>query len=320
MQEPRSDPARQRGDIEALIVSYNSSQHLPGLLSDLARDDVHVLLHDNASQDASARVAQNFSCVIHVEASAENLGFSRALNRLLQRSTSPYLLVINPDVRLPEGALAQLVRELEEFPATGIAAPVVRHSEGRHRVISAGYAPDLFRVFAHYYGLSRFSKSVPCLRGQYLFEKDSRRDRQVVDWATGACLLLRRELLSEVGMFSEQWFMYAEDIEYCIRTSDRGWQTVLVGGAEVFHEVGASAPTDGRPSTLWLLNLYDFYCSHLSSNRAARVAWGLVVALALGTRGLVRRAIGRPAQRQLDAAALDLLRATVARRGRRDPA
>lgn len=310
--------AKRTSSVQALIVTYNSADFIGDLLQDLKNQQVDCLVYDNNSTDRSVEVALNHLPRSNVIASDRNLGFAAALNHLIDLSTAPSILVMNPDAIFKSGGLQLLEQELAQFPSTGIAAPVVHHAGGTHRVISAGFLPDLRRVACHYSGLSRLSSKIPQFRGQYLLESMSLAPRTDVEWATGACLLIRRQVIVEIGKFSERWFMYAEDIEFCARVRrSSNWHITLVRESEVVHAVGASAPKLGRPSTTWLLNLFDFYRTELSPNPVASFAWAAFVATSLGARVILTRLLGRTVNRQLATAAIDLFQVALRIRGPR---
>ncbi|GGB15099.1 hypothetical protein GCM10011492_00950 [Flexivirga endophytica] len=153
----------------------------------------------------------------------------------------------------------------------------------------AGWAPTLPRMILHMSGISRLARINFSLRGHYLL-RNQVADEMAVDWVTGACLLTRRDAWNSVGGMTTRWFMYAEDLDYCLRLGDAGWRVVLLGSTEAEHAAGlSSAGNDGRIRTEWIVNLAELYDLHFGRARAKRVAWRAVVASGFLARSAIAR-------------------------------
>jgi GT2 family glycosyltransferase len=189
---------------------------------------IHVL--DNASQDGTGdAVRERFP---HVDLIAQPFrdGFGANHNRLLDRSSAPYHLILNDDAIVEPGAIDALVAHLDAHPRSAIAAPAVVFPDGRHQ-------PSSFR----------FPDPAACLRslvtlGQ-LGAEQSGGGR--VDWASGCALLLRRSAIDVTGPFDPGYFMYSEEVDLQRRLADRGFETHVVPHAIVRHHVKTS--TRGIP-------------------------------------------------------------------------
>jgi N-acetylglucosaminyl-diphospho-decaprenol L-rhamnosyltransferase len=186
---------------------------------------------DNGSADGSADMVRSEFPNARVVASERNLGFGGAVNLVARRTTSPWLLVANADVRLEPGAVEALVAALERDTGAGAVAPRLILPDGRtqHSVFAF---PSLW--FAALFALGVAGDRL-CVPGRW----DDRRARRV-PWAVGALLLVRREAFAAVGGFDERHWMYAEDLDLGWRLSQAGWATRYEPRAVVHHESAAS--------------------------------------------------------------------------------
>jgi GT2 family glycosyltransferase len=155
-------------------------------------------------------------------------------------------------------------------------------------------------MFTHATLLSRFSRRIPLLEGLNLLagvHDDRPRD---VEWLTGACLLLRSDALHSVGPLSEQWFMYAEDLELCHRLGGAGWRLVHLPSVQVLHHMAASTHSAHATSTAWAVALHDYYRRDICHGAISGVMWRLVFAAQLVSRSLYYRLRARRAQMSSD--------------------
>lgn len=289
------------GHAEAILVSYNTREQLRDCLASLLKEHPRsIVVVDNNSNDGSAEmVAVEFPTVTLIR-NRENVGFARAVNQALRNARAPMVLLLNPDAIMTPGSLRALANYLLANPAVGAVGPAMRHPDGRLRVLPAGRQPTLWRVFTHISGLSRLSAVSPLFDGWQHLAGVHDRGPLAVEWLTGGCLLLRTQAVREVGLLSERWFLYAEDLELCKRLSDAGWQIVHLPNAEVYHRFGASSPDSGPIGTQWIDALKDFYRMEWSPRPITDLAWRLTFAAGFIARsgGYALRAAQRPGERR----------------------
>jgi N-acetylglucosaminyl-diphospho-decaprenol L-rhamnosyltransferase len=168
-----------------------------------------------------------------------NLGYGRAAN-LGARSAPPRatLLVCNPDIVVRPGALAPLVATLAQEPGVGVVGPRLLNTDGSIYP-SARVFPSMVDAAGHGL-LGLVWPGNPFSRRYRLLDWD-RQDRRVVDWVSGACLLVRREAWDDLGGFDPMYFMYMEDVDLCWRAGRAGWRVVYQPASEVVHAQGISA-------------------------------------------------------------------------------
>lgn len=226
--------------VTAAIVSWNTRELLLRSLRSLANgvdtDAVDAWVVDNGSSDGSPAAASAHAPWAQVVKQEENLGFGAAVNLVAKRTQSEWLLAMNADVALEQGALeAMLAASADE--RVGCVAPRLLLPNGatQHSVYPF---PTVGFTLMFNLGVPRLSHRLAdrlCLEGSW----NPNRAR-VVPWAIGACLLLRREAFDAVGGFDEQHWMYAEDLDLGWRLHEKGWLTRYEPGARVLHESGAA--------------------------------------------------------------------------------
>ncbi|MGQ9672641.1 MAG: glycosyltransferase family 2 protein [Candidatus Aminicenantales bacterium] len=215
-------------ELTVIIVGHNSRVHLERCLASLEREgkskEAEVILVDNHSSDGTqALVKQSFPWVSLIE-NKENVGYARANNQGIQSSRANFILFLNPDTAIPKGALSFLLQELKERPERAAIAPRLVREDGVFQV-SFGRKPDFFGEAIQKLLLN------PYFRLKLRF---SVRPREV-GWLSGACLLVRRSALEEAGFFDENFFLYFEDIDLCVRLRKNGYRLVFDPRVLVLH-------------------------------------------------------------------------------------
>ena len=227
--------------LSIVVVSWNARADLERCLSSLSlappRIDHEIVVVDNASTDgASDMVAERFPLVRLIRAGG-NLGFAKANNVGIRATTGELVLLLNPDTVVEPHALDRLIARLEDRPEVAIAGPRIVDSAGRAE-LSFGSMPSPFtearqKVIAalHDRGFGPVTRWV---------ERVTRRE-QIVDWVSGACLLVRRADAEAVHLLDERYFLYWEDVDFCTAIRDRGRLVLFTPAAQIVHLRGRSA-------------------------------------------------------------------------------
>lgn len=194
---------------------------------------------DNASSDDSVSMLQQEFPWVQVIANAQNLGFTVANNQGLAQSRGRYVLFLNPDTEVHAGALQTLLDYAETHPAVGIVGPQLRYADGSVQSSRRRF-PTLATFFLEATVLQRWWPHNSVLDRYYMLDRPDEAISQV-DWVVGACMLVRRSVLDQVGGFDEGFFMYAEEMDLCRRAVSAGWQVVYLPAAVVTHYEGKSS-------------------------------------------------------------------------------
>jgi N-acetylglucosaminyl-diphospho-decaprenol L-rhamnosyltransferase len=275
--------------VDVVIVSYNSSGYLRQAVQPLvAVRGVRVIVVDNASSDGTADTVSELPIVLIRR--RENGGFAVGCNDGWRAGTAPYVLFLNPDATIDDKSLRTLVATLDEDSSVGAVAPRIEHPDGslawsqrRFPRVGSTFARALFlhRVFP------RAWWSDEIVRDESAYDRGGS-----PEWVSGACVLVRRSALAEVGGWDEQFFLYCEDIDLCRRLRDAGHALRYAPEAVVVHQEGASAPP---PATIPLLaaSRVRYAQKHRFRTYTALVrlgvAFGAVTHMVVCTGGLAAR-------------------------------
>jgi len=201
-----------------------------------------VVVVDNASGDGSAEAVAEW-CEAHPDApvrlvrSADNTGFSGGHNQAFAASTAPFVLLLNSDAELRPGCLAALLAAAEAAPAAGLVAPQLEDADGTVQT-------SCFRFPTAASELIRGANSGPLTAAlrRWDISLPPPPEPGRIQWASFACILLRREMIAAIGPMDEGYFLYFEDIEYALRAHRAGWGIVHAPRARALHHRGGSGP------------------------------------------------------------------------------
>lgn len=228
--------------VDAVVVSYNSRRHLRDCVDPLTRiEGVRAFVIDNASTDDAVATIEDLPVsVIRLE---ENRGFGAGCNAGWRQGESTFVLFLNPDASIDEPSLTRLVEILDTEDGVGLVGPRILESDGslafsqrRFPRLVSTYARALFlhRLF------TRASWADELVRDPAAYEAQAS-----PDWVSGACMLVRRSVLEEIGGFDERFFLYCEDKDLCRRIRAAGYDVRYEPGATIRHRGGSSAPRAG---------------------------------------------------------------------------
>jgi len=230
-------------DLSAVVVTYNSRDHIAECLGSLDRARgalaMETVVVDNASADGTvAAVRAGFPATRVVE-TGDNLGYARAVNRGVRETGGEFVLVLNPDCVVDGGALAALHAWMRAHPRCAIAAPRILNTDGTVEFSARSFPTHLTFLFNRYSLATRLWPRNPWSRRYLLSDWDHASDRPV-DWVSGACMFVRRAAIDQVGGMDEFYFMFNEDVDWCHAMKQAGWSVDFVAGAQVTHHIGAS--------------------------------------------------------------------------------
>ena len=268
-------------DLSIIIVNWNGGSDILECLDSLRvcglLDNGEVLVVDNASEDGSPELVQRaFPQVVLLETGA-NLGFARAANLGWQQARGDYVLFLNPDTHVPAGALEQTLTYLRSHPAVGLTGVKLLNHDSSLQVSCWNFLslPLLF-----FDNLLRLPFIPRPLAGRFIHRLWDHGETREVDWVCGACMLMRRAVLEEVGGFSEDYFMYGEDMDLCYKVRRRGYSVVYYADAAIIHygnRSGAKRWAERREAEIVRAEL-----TFLRKHRG-RFSWLLFRTLAAGT-------------------------------------
>lgn len=249
--------------VVAVYVSWNTAEELAESLRVLLAggDGIEVIVVDNASRDGTVALLGEQFPTVRVIANPDNRGFAAAFNQGWRASPRPFVLQMNPDTVLEPEALCALVACLAAHPAVGAVAPLLVDDTGADTENVRPFPPLTLR---------QPGVRLP-LHGAPAALTDCA-DAVHAHWFMGACGLLRREALEATGGFDEGYFLYAEDIDWCLRARRAGWEIVQLRGVSALHHGNRSAAQ--VPSWTSTARRFDSYFRYLAQNHGRWAARG----------------------------------------------
>ena len=247
------------GNLSVIIVSWNTKALLHNCLRSLFAAEGYIpetIVVDNASTDGSSEmVVREFPQVQLIRNSA-NMGFSAASNQGIHASTRRYVLLLNSDTVVPEGVLEKLTSFIDDHPKAGACGPRLVRPDGTPQPYAFGSNPTPGYLLAR--GLNR--------QLLHRYPHDWATDAiQEVDWVSGACLMVRREVIDQVGLLDEHFFMYFEDNDWCLRIRKAGWKVYYNPKVEIVHLGGQSLAQNPEAQKVYYHSLDYFYRKHYGS-------------------------------------------------------
>ncbi len=236
--------AEQAVTVDVVIVSHNNRDQLRLAAEPLASlPDVHVVVVDNASRDDSVSMLTDLP--VETMELVHNSGFAHGCNRGWTAGSAPFVLFLNPDARLEATELRRLVGVLEREPSAGLVAPRIVDERGSTE-FSIRRFPRLRSAYGQAFFLQRLFPRASwvdeVIRDPTAYERAA-----VVEWVSGACMLVRRDVLEKVGGWDEGFFLYCEDIDLCKRIREAGFDVRYEPSCVAVHLGGGSG---SRPALL----------------------------------------------------------------------
>jgi GT2 family glycosyltransferase len=232
-------------DCDVIIVNYNAGDLLADSISSaLAAGATRVIVVDNHSVDDSIEHAQHTITDERLELvrNTSNLGFASACNIGARLSSAANVLFLNPDGVLEPGSLIRLLAVLSAEGDVGMVGGFLCNSDGTEQAGGRRRIPTPKRAFMRAFGLTPFATLFPST-----FTDFSRHTEPLpsiptdVEAISGACMLVKREALDDVGLWDEEYFLHCEDLDWCMRFQQKGWRVLYVPDAKVVHVKGVSS-------------------------------------------------------------------------------
>jgi len=225
------------------IVNWNTRDDLRRCLASLPAGASAVSLEtfvvDNASSDDSVRmVAQEFPQVRVIE-NPENQGFARANNLAIREAHGDYVLLLNPDTLVQPGAFDRLVEGMEAHPRAGIGGAKLLNGDGSLQYSCRHFPTFTAGIFRNTI-IGRLFGGHSTVRDYLMVDFDHASITEV-DWVSGAALCIRRACLEQIGLLDDIYFMYCEDVDWCYRAHQAGWQVLYLPDAVITHLIGKSS-------------------------------------------------------------------------------
>ena len=253
-------------DLSIIIVNWNTRDLLKACLRSVYAETrgltFEVFVVDNASTDGSPEMVRTEFPQVRLIQNNVNVGFAKANNQAIALSKGRYILLLNPDTLLRDNAFSRMVHFLRSHPDIGALGCKILTSEGKIDLRGAKGFPSLLGEF---FELTRLSYRFPRSKffGNYLMTYWDHEDSREVDVLSGACLMIRREALEQVGLFDERFFLYGAEVDWYYRLKRMGWKVFYYSEAEIIHIGSQSTRQLGEKMGLERFrSRYRLFCKH----------------------------------------------------------
>ena len=228
--------------VSIILVSYNTAEYSLRALNSVQEQTqaaYEIIVVDNHSTDHSVELIRNSFPNIQLIESAENLGFAGGVCQGVAQAQGTYLLLLNPDTLVLDGAIDQLLHFAEQYPDHGIWGGVTLNNDMSLNTQHAWSKPDFSSLLFSALGLSKlFSSSCLFNHANYgCWQRDTVKE---VDILSGCFFLITRKVWDQLGGLDPRFFMYAEEADLCLRAKAQGYQPIVTPAARIIHHGGVS--------------------------------------------------------------------------------
>jgi GT2 family glycosyltransferase len=205
----------------------------------LASHQFEVLVVDSASSDDSVEMVRREFPNVRLYPSHTNLGYTGGNNLGMRESCGRYVLLLNPDTEILGNALGTMVSYMESHPKVGVVGPQLLCPDGSIQTSKRRF-PTLCTAFIESTFLQKWFPRHLALRRYYALDVPDHAASRV-DWVQGACLMVRRAVIDQVGLLDDAYFMYSEELDWQRRMASAGWKVVYLPEAQIVHHEGKSS-------------------------------------------------------------------------------
>lgn len=272
------------------MVSFNCIRVVEDCLQSIRKStfrDYEILIADNGSTDGTLEYLRAQPDVLLIE-NGYNAGFTRGTNETIQRSSGKYILWLNTDTVLRPDSLERLIQFLESNPKAGVVGPKVLNADGSFQPQCKRGMPTPYASLCYILGLDRVWPSNPGV-SRYLLRSVPEDKASVVEAVSGCCLLAKREVVESVGPLDEEMFGFGEDIDWCVRATEKGWGVWYFPESVIVHLKGQGGAHSRPYRKIWAMHecMWLFYRKHLQKKywppMTVLVAMGIGASLAAST-------------------------------------
>lgn len=266
--------------LDIIIVNFNSTVYLLNCIDSIYTNlndlKTNIVVIDNNSDENVDSITNNYPDVILIKNSS-NIGFAAAINQGIEVGESEFILLLNPDSYLTSNLCLPMIDYAVNHPDVAIIGPKIIDQDGSIQGSARTFPNTLTAIFGRTSPLTKYFPNNPISKANIItIGKDS--DTPIeVDWVSGACMLVRRKAIDDVGLLDERYFIYWEDADWCRRMWSKGWKVIYFPEVSLYHFVGKSSIS--RP----LRSIYYFHrSSYLYFDKHTRFPYGAFKPFAAG--------------------------------------
>ena len=266
-----------------IIVNYHSWPLTLACVASLKatnRGDLEIVVVDNDTERLP-----NLPTHVRLVRSGENLGLTKAWNRVVPETRGDLVVLLNPDTVVEEDFFDRIEDFFGGEASAGVAGPRVLDADGELQLSARKEISLLSGLLGRTSLLTRLFPKSPLVKGQFPALGDLSRPTKV-DWVSGACMVTRRETLEKIWPLDERFFLYFEDADLCRRAREAGWPVFYLPGVEVLHQTGGSSRS--KPRAIWLLHKSAFLYHRKHGPHGPLKLYSAAVLAGLAARALLK--------------------------------
>jgi GT2 family glycosyltransferase len=256
-------------DVSICIVSFRTRDLLRDCLGSIYKTvdslSFEIIIVDNNSQDGTLEMLNAEFPGVRLLVNDHNAGYTRPNNQAIRESNGRYVVLINPDTVVKPNAIAELFHFLEDHPEVGIVGPKVLNRDGTLQKQCRRSEARPWDSFCYFSGLSRLFPHDRRFAGYLMTYLDENLVHEA-EAVSGSCMMIRRQVIEQIGYQDENFFAYQEDTDYCRRTRLAGWKVFYNPSAQIIHYggEGGSNVQPFRSIIEWHRSYYLYYRKHFS--------------------------------------------------------
>lgn len=228
--------------VSIIIVNYNAGQFLTNCVVSGLNQAREIIIIDNASSDNSLAILESTNVEhskLKIIRNTRNLGFAAACNIGTNAAKNKYLLYLNPDCLLHDKTTEKLLLNIEDNKDIGMTGGLLTNPDGTEQAGGRRAVPTPWRSFVRAFGLSHFSHRWPKLFYDFhLHKQPLPQHPMAVEAISGACMMIKRDVINRIGQWDEKYFLHCEDLDLCMRIRQAGLKILFIPDAPIIHYLG----------------------------------------------------------------------------------
>lgn len=256
-------------ELSICIVGINAFDYLTKCLNSISSSEINVkyeiiYVDNHSSKSGLAQIEAQFPGLVIIR-NDQNNGFARANNQGIKIAKGQLILLLNPDTIVDKNALQRMIDYLRQNPDTGIIGPKVLNSDLSFQSQCKRGEARPWEVICYFSRLSRLFPHNPFFSGYLQGHLDENLTHHVPS-ISGCCMLVRKEVIDQIGLLDERFFAYQEDTDYCMRARKAGWKVTYYPSAQIVHFGGKGGASVQPYKTIfeWHRSYYLYFTKHLA--------------------------------------------------------
>ncbi|MEN6481590.1 MAG: glycosyltransferase family 2 protein [Anaerolineaceae bacterium] len=270
--------AAQTPELTICIVGINVEKYLRDCISSIHASGLtipyEIIYVDNQSTDGTKSMLEREFPEVKTIWNAQNLGFAKANNQAILLSQSQYILLLNPDTSVSQNSIGGLIGFLSNHARTGIIGPKILNSDGSFQPHCKRGEARPWEVFCYFLGLSKLFPTSRLFSGylQGFLDEDETNNVPAI---SGACMLIRKEVIEQIGPLDEHFFAYQEDTDFCVRARNAGWEVTYLPTSIITHFGGKGGANVQPLKSIfeWHHSYFLYYRKHLAKDYFFLLNW-----------------------------------------------